>query len=50
MKSCYFFVHKFSIIMWRHDVISLESLETVAMQGYFLFDKETGQWKINNKK
>ena len=31
-----FSVHKFSVIMWRHDVISFESLETVAMQGYFI--------------
>ena len=22
--------------MWRHDVISFQSLETVAMQGYFI--------------
>ena len=26
-------VHKFSVIIWHHDVISLESLETVVMQG-----------------
>ena len=30
-----FSVHKFSIIMGWHDVISFKSLETVAMQGCF---------------
>ena len=31
-----FSLHKFSVIMWRHDVTSFESLETVAMHGYFV--------------
>ena len=26
-------VYKFSFVIWRHDVISFESLETVAMEG-----------------
>ena len=30
--------------MWRHDVISFESLETVAMQGCFI--KEIDWWLV----
>ena len=32
-----FSVHKCYVVIWRHDVMSFESLETVAMQGYFIF-------------
>ena len=32
-----FSVHKCYIVIWRHDVISFESLETIAMQGYFIY-------------
>ena len=29
-------VHKFSVIMSHHNLTSFESLETIAMQGYFI--------------
>ena len=32
-----FSVHKCHVIIWCHDVVSFESLETFAMQGYFFF-------------